>query len=353
MTGIVYLKGMAELDAGGNIDYSTDSIKVALVTSAYTPDAELHQSYADIIGEVSGVGYSTGGKLLQGRQKTGSNPTYYYGNKLIWTAMSAINVRYALVYKDSGAPESSWLLACADLGEDHDLVNQDLVLNWEANQVFYTSAPGAGTFTKRVDATEDDGESNQTTGAFDLTVTRFGVKSNGNVVNAFMRFTNVAVPRGAEILNAYVTFIGAGSLQTANANIYLNDIDHAVSPINTAEYNGLVLTEPVMWADIPTWVLDEEYDSPDIKDIVQAVISRDGWSAGNAMLVLVKNNGGSRNRTACDYGTEPSKAAMLTIQYDTTISGVNTPVVRFYDTRIRLRARKRRVLLTTKVRNLQ
>lgn len=353
MTGIVYEKGLTELDEGGSVDYLNDTIKVALLSSAYTPDAEAHQSYADVIAEVSGVGYVAGGEVLPDRATNGSTPVYYQAGGLIWRLLSAINVRYALVYKDSGTPATSWLLACADLGQNYDLVGQDLVLNWDAGLMFYTSAPGVGSFTRQVQAAVDDGRVKNT--SFSTASCEFGRASNGNNLNSFYRFANITVPQGSEVTNVFVTFTAAGSSSNANTNIYCNNVDNAVAPTSTAQYNALALLGPLAWNSIPAWTVNEEYDTPALTNYIQSVINREGWESGNAMMVLVKNTGtgSDRWRSPHDYGGVPSKAAKLTIEYDNTISGVYQPVVSFYDTRVRLRARKRGVLLTTKVRNIQ
>jgi hypothetical protein len=50
----------------GSINLSADTIKVALVTSAYTVDIDAHQFYSDITGEVVGAGYTTSGATLSG-----------------------------------------------------------------------------------------------------------------------------------------------------------------------------------------------------------------------------------------------------------------------------------------------
>jgi hypothetical protein len=47
-----------------SIDLDTDTIKVLLVTSAYTPDQDAHTKRSDVTNEVSGTGYTAGGATL-------------------------------------------------------------------------------------------------------------------------------------------------------------------------------------------------------------------------------------------------------------------------------------------------
>lgn len=51
----------------GSIDLDTDTIKVKLVTSAYTPNQDTHTKVSDVTSEVTGSGYTSGGKALSGK----------------------------------------------------------------------------------------------------------------------------------------------------------------------------------------------------------------------------------------------------------------------------------------------
>ena len=48
----------------GSIDLDTDTIKVMLVTSTYTPNQDTHTKRSDVTNEVSGTGYTAGGATL-------------------------------------------------------------------------------------------------------------------------------------------------------------------------------------------------------------------------------------------------------------------------------------------------
>lgn len=50
--------------ATDSIDLDTDTIKVMLVTSAYTPDQDAHTKRSDFTNEVTGAGYTAGGATL-------------------------------------------------------------------------------------------------------------------------------------------------------------------------------------------------------------------------------------------------------------------------------------------------
>ena len=53
------------------IDWDSDTIKVALLSSSYTPNQDTHDYYDDVVGnEVSGTGYTTGGNTLSSKTIT-------------------------------------------------------------------------------------------------------------------------------------------------------------------------------------------------------------------------------------------------------------------------------------------
>lgn len=80
----------------GGIDLDTDTLKLALVTSSYTPNAA-HDEWADVSANevATGAGYTTGGETLASPVATNSNIDY---NDVTWTALTK-TFRYAVCYK--------------------------------------------------------------------------------------------------------------------------------------------------------------------------------------------------------------------------------------------------------------
>lgn len=80
----------------GGIDLGTDTLKLALVTSGYTPNVA-HDKWADVSANevASGSGYTTGGVTLSGVAVTNSNIGY---SDVTWTSLTK-TFRYAVCYK--------------------------------------------------------------------------------------------------------------------------------------------------------------------------------------------------------------------------------------------------------------
>ncbi len=80
----------------GGINLATDTLKLALVTSAYTPDIQ-HTQWSDVSAyEVaSGNGYTTGGMVLSTVPSDNSHMKYA---NVTWTALTK-SFRYGVLYK--------------------------------------------------------------------------------------------------------------------------------------------------------------------------------------------------------------------------------------------------------------
>lgn len=124
----------------GEVDYDTDTIKVALLTSAYTPDQDNHQTWEQVKGnEVTGTGYVAGGATLSGKTITydaGNNVTVLDAEDVTW-ANSTITARYAVIYDDAGAADNEKvLLGYVDFGVDQASTNGNFTITWDASGIF-------------------------------------------------------------------------------------------------------------------------------------------------------------------------------------------------------------------------
>jgi len=145
-----------------------------------------------------------------------------------------------------------------------------------------------------------------------------------------IRFQNVDVPQGRTITSAYIQFTAHDS-QVASYNTAISVGIAGIAADNPGDFEGAtqnnindvidgsLTAADVQW-DIPTWSAafqsDNNTTTPDIKSIVQEIVSRPGWQSGNAMVFgFVWLNGGGF-REACSYAESPAKAAVLHIEFD-------------------------------------
>lgn len=121
------------------VDWDTDTIKVALLSSAYTPNQDSHDYYDDVVAnEVSGTGYTAGGVTLAGKTNTydaANNVIVLDANDAVWSN-STITARYAVVYDDSGATNAQKaLIGYVDFGSDQSSTNGNFTVTWDATGI--------------------------------------------------------------------------------------------------------------------------------------------------------------------------------------------------------------------------
>lgn len=121
------------------VDFDTDTIKVALVSSSYTPNQDSHDYWDDVSSnEVSGTGYTAGGATLTSKTATydsGSNVVILDAADTTW-ASSTITARYAVVYSDAGATSAQKvLIGYVDFGSDQSSTNGNFTVTWDATGI--------------------------------------------------------------------------------------------------------------------------------------------------------------------------------------------------------------------------
>lgn len=105
----------------GTVDLNTDTFKIMLTTSTYTPNKDTHDFRDDVTNEVTGTGYTSGGATLAGVSVTydaASDQVQISWTDPTWTS-STITARTAVIYKSrGGASSADELLAyCTESGD--------------------------------------------------------------------------------------------------------------------------------------------------------------------------------------------------------------------------------------------
>lgn len=126
------------------IDWTADTIKVALVSSSYTPNQDTHDYWDDVsANEVSGTGYTAGGATLANctvGYTAGTNVTKFDADDVSWTS-STITARYAVIYDSTpGSGSTNPLIAYVDFGSDQSSSSGTFSITWSASGIFTTTA---------------------------------------------------------------------------------------------------------------------------------------------------------------------------------------------------------------------
>ncbi len=120
MASFLYTSFATKLLNGGGIDLDTDTIKLALTTSSYTP-AKTHDFFDDITNELSTAnGYTAGGVALGSKTVTQDDTSFFAvfdAADATWSN-STLTARYGILYKSTGTASTSPLIALIDFGAD-------------------------------------------------------------------------------------------------------------------------------------------------------------------------------------------------------------------------------------------
>lgn len=126
------------------IDFDSDTIKVMLVTSAYTPNQDTHDYLDDVVAnEVTGTGYTAGGQALTSKTVTydaSTNTVKFDAADVTWGS-SSITARYAVVYDDAPSTNATKpLIAYFDFTTDRASSNGDFIVRWGTDGIFTVTA---------------------------------------------------------------------------------------------------------------------------------------------------------------------------------------------------------------------
>jgi hypothetical protein len=211
------------------------------------------------------------------------------------------------------------------------LTANDGVLSAFDDVTVQVAAQGGGAatvFEKRVTAGSDDAEQ-RITGVNDLTSSDLELTTDGTQQQVVgLRFTGVTVPRGATITNAYIQFrVDEVSTAAASLTVRAEAADNPPTYTTAAgNVTARATTGGVAWTP-PGWpttnVADVGQRTPNLASLVQAVVNRSGWNAGNAMAFQISGTG---RRTADAFEGGANFAPLLHVEYTGGASGpINQP----------------------------
>jgi hypothetical protein len=142
VTALLYGKLFENQFGSAPINWSSDTIKVALATSSYTPNQDTHDFFNDVTNEVTGTGYTAGGATLGSKTATyttGTNTCAFDAADTSWTT-STVTARFAIVYKSTGTASTSPLICYVDFGADVVSSGGTFAITWDSAGIWSLAA---------------------------------------------------------------------------------------------------------------------------------------------------------------------------------------------------------------------
>ena len=147
-----------------------------------------------------------------------------------------------------------------------------------------------------VDGDHGDVEQRLVDGSVDVDGNTLNLGRDGSSTQAVgLRYADINIARGATILEARLEFVAVSTDEdVAEFEIRIEDAadSEAFDDSNNGVSGRSYQSGGVAW-DPEEWYEETQYESPDIKDLVQSVISRDDWCTGNAMTFSVSDVSGN------------------------------------------------------------
>ncbi len=146
---------------------------------------------------------------------------------------------------------------------------------------FAASSDDAEQENDEIDALFDD----------DLDVGWEGAAEDQNILTTGLRFRNITIEPGSIIDSAFLVVSsheGKSAEDVARITIFGDDTDDAVTFTEDALITDRPATDAqVLWEVAEEWEIWEFYRTPDLKEIIQEIVDRDGWQSGNSVALIL------------------------------------------------------------------
>jgi len=132
------LQAQKNIDGSAPVVWTTATLKVALTTSAWTPNQDTHDFFDDVTNEITGTGYTAGGATLGTKTTTYDTATDQVradAADTLWTT-STLTARRAPIYSDTGgAASTDPVIAWVDFGADVSTTAGTFQITWDATGI--------------------------------------------------------------------------------------------------------------------------------------------------------------------------------------------------------------------------
>jgi chitodextrinase len=144
-----------------------------------------------------------------------------------------------------------------------------------------------------------------------------------------LRFSNVAIPPNAIINQANLELLGdIDDDNNASSLMIVASVENSavVWDSGNKPSQRTRTSAGVVWNTMP-WIATT-YTSPNISSVIQEIVNRSGWSSGNSLAIIIRNNGttaadADRGFSSYEGGTAPK----LIITYTAPSADTQAPIV--------------------------
>ena len=135
---ITVTQKVKELLMNGSINLLTDTFKI-MACSPFTPNAATQDFISSVSSfQITATGYTAGGATLSGKSIDRNNTdvrVYWNFNDPSWTITGTMTAQLFVIYKDTGTPETSPIVAIIDKGAPQSRTDADFILQLNAKGI--------------------------------------------------------------------------------------------------------------------------------------------------------------------------------------------------------------------------
>ena len=180
-----------------------------------------------------------------------------------------------------------------------------------------------------IDGSGDDVEERISNGVVDLTSSDLELgldRGNSQIVG--LRYNNLSIPQGANIVSAYIQFTvdETGNDDPCDLTIYAEAADDAAAFVATnfdvssrARTSASISWSPAQWLAVGDAGPDQQ--TVDIAPLIQEVVNRSGYTSGSSIALFIEGSG----RRVAESADGPSVAPQLCIDFFGTPPSYDCP----------------------------
>ena len=199
------------------------------------------------------------------------------------------------------------------------------ISTYDETTITVTGGGGSINLDVRVSRNSDDAEEDAS-GVVSLTSSDLELVQESTLQTVGVRFTGVSIPKNAQIISAYIQFQVDETRSVVTSLTLWGEAQDNPGTFTTTNGNvssRIRTSASAVWSPSPWTVVGQagvDQRTSNMSAIIQEIVNRPGWSAGNSLVVIF---GGSGTRVAVAYDGLPASAPMLHVEY--IVPPENTP----------------------------